>query len=145
MPSVDRIVINEDGASKTLTPGQRKALPINTSVSTMHDVIAEIQAQAEMLSEFAERAVSHPSADDRTTDAKTLAEMASNLNAMISVFTIERRRDRRPDATELAPKAESATSNAATDCAAAAYDESRQIWTEWAIAHNGDTLAGRTR
>jgi methyl-accepting chemotaxis protein len=66
------------------------AAALNTSVSTMHDVIAEIEAQAVTLSDVAERAVSHTSDEERVVDAETLAELASNLNAMISVFTIER-------------------------------------------------------
>jgi methyl-accepting chemotaxis protein len=72
------------------------AAALNTSVSTMHDVIAMIDAQAEVLSDFAERAASHTSADEQTADAETLAEMASSLNAMISVFTIERHQDGQP-------------------------------------------------
>jgi methyl-accepting chemotaxis protein len=96
------------------------AAALNTSVSTMHDVVAELDAQAERLSEFAEQAVSHTSADARSADAKTLAEMATNLTAMISLFTIERTEDRPADPTELTPKAESATSSAAADRAVAA-------------------------
>ena len=73
------------------------AVALNTSVSTMHDVIAELDTQAETLSDFAEGAVSHTSADEWTADAKTLAEMASNLNAMTSMFTIDRHDDHQPD------------------------------------------------
>jgi methyl-accepting chemotaxis protein len=72
------------------------ATALNTSVSTMHDVIAMIDAQAELLSDFAERTASRTSVDEQTAAAETLAEMASNLNAMISVFTIDRNVDRQP-------------------------------------------------
>ena len=51
-------------------------------------------------------------------------------------------------ATEPAPKAGSATSNAATAWTASRLkgDEGQQIWTGWAIlAYNADTLAIRTR
>ena len=76
---------------------------LNTSVSAMHDVIAEIEAQAATLSEFAERAASYTTADDQTVQASTLAELASNLNAMIGVFTIEQRRDSQPVAAAKLP------------------------------------------
>jgi methyl-accepting chemotaxis protein len=64
------------------------AAALNTSVSTMHDVIAALEAQAETLAEFADRAVSHTSAEERTADAETLSELASTLNAMISIFKL---------------------------------------------------------
>lgn len=96
------------------------AASLNTSVSTMHDVVAELEAQAEKLSDFADEAVSHTSSVERTADAKKLAQMASNLNAMISVFTIEHHDDDHADAIELAPAAGSSAADAATDRAEAA-------------------------
>ncbi len=64
------------------------AAALNTGVSTMHDVIVALDAQAETLAEFAELAVSHTSAEERAADAETLAELASTLTAMISIFTL---------------------------------------------------------
>lgn len=70
------------------------AAALNTSVSTMHDVIVELDAQAETLSDFAERTVSHASNGNGHAagedGGETLADLASHLNAMISIFTIER-------------------------------------------------------
>jgi hypothetical protein len=55
--------------------------------------MSKVEAQTERLSQVADRAVSQTSPEEHTADAKSLAELVSHLNAMISVFTIERKRD----------------------------------------------------
>lgn len=40
MPSVDRIVLNDNGASRTLTPVQWKALPISQRVKLLSGAVS---------------------------------------------------------------------------------------------------------
>jgi methyl-accepting chemotaxis protein len=71
------------------------AVALNSTLGTVHDVIRQIESDASGLSQLATRAAEpygHGGTagfDDNNRAAEDLASMADNLNAMISIFTLE--------------------------------------------------------
>jgi HAMP domain-containing protein len=65
------------------------ATALNTTITTVHDVVSQLESQALELSDFADRSSERTSTTGTDQDSVQLAGMAANLAAMIALFVIE--------------------------------------------------------
>jgi len=64
------------------------AASLNTTIETVHDVVKQLSEDTARLSELAHEAIEKSTSADEKERASNLADMAENLDAMISIFTL---------------------------------------------------------
>jgi methyl-accepting chemotaxis protein len=71
----------------------RMAQALNTTISTVHDVVQQLETDAGRLASYAQKTIDESTTPEAKASATEIAQMAEGLDAMISIFQLRRSED----------------------------------------------------